>query len=367
MTIKMPFVPPLPSASTSIGQWPAVIGRSDEVGYDILNNFRDHKSAETVIKMEDTLRGVDERTRNRVLQRLRLDQIRKTRNELKSKLDSAKQNLASLDLEKEILEELIPWWTGPVTLQRPNGSAFHRLSDAINSGQIKIIAGRFGVKNGKIAEGAEIGQLQSFVVEHDWAKAFEGATDFEGGEIQLPYERVCFEFMISGKRVCALLSEKYDPMRLCPVIETKCAGWVLPQFVYDKTEGGIEPSKFGRAGGNSGLDAMRSLIFSQIRAVCISLDAEVATTEIVRAPHKLNRAREKLGRAPLVDYHVVRLAHRSRAASLPDASGEHDKRTSPRLHFRRGHWRHFANHKSWVRWQLVGNPDLGFIDKEYRV
>ena len=40
---------------------------------------------------------------------------------------------------------------------------------------------------------------------------------------------------------------------------------------------------------------------------------------------------------------------------------------SPRLHFRRGHWRHYEDHKTWIRWQMVGNPDLGFVEKQYRL
>ena len=102
----------------------------------------------------------------------------------------------------------------------------------------------------------------------------------------------------------------------------------------------------------------------QIRAIAIALDAEVIETECVRAPEKLNKAREKRGEPPLRDYHIVSLAQRHRAAPLPDHERRH---RSPRLHFRRGHWRHYEEHRTWVRWTLVGNPDLGFIEKEYRL
>jgi hypothetical protein len=44
-----------------------------------------------------------------------------------------------------------------------------------------------------------------------------------------------------------------------------------------------------------------------------------------------------------------------------------EKRHSPRLHFRRGHHRHYENYKLWIKWQLVGNPDIGFIDKDYKL
>jgi hypothetical protein len=111
-----------------------------------------------------------------------------------------------------------------------------------------------------------------------------------------------------------------------------------------------------------------SLAFKQIRAVSIMLESEIATKQTVRAPEKLNRHREKLGRTALRDYHVVVLnRHKPRSERLPEELQTHGERNSPRLHFRSGHWRHFPNHRTWINWQLVGNPDLGFVDKHYRL
>ncbi len=53
-------------------------------------------------------------------------------------------------------------------------------------------------------------EFQSFVIEHNWAKAFENVKDFDGGEIRLPFEYTCFEFRISGLRVLAFLGESED-------------------------------------------------------------------------------------------------------------------------------------------------------------
>ena len=100
-------------------------------------------------------------------------------------------------------------------------------------------------------------------------------------------------------------------------------------------------------------------------AICIALDAAIATTEVVRAPHKINRVREAKGRLPIFDFHSVRLTKRSRPMPLPV---DPDRAiTRRRLHFRRGHWRHFDDHKTWINWMLVGDPDLGFVDKNYRL
>lgn len=108
------------------------------------------------------------------------------------------------------------------------------------------------------------------------------------------------------------------------------------------------------------------MIVAAIRAICVALEAEVAATEVVRTPHKLNHARERRGRQPIFSYHTVNLARRSRVERLP-ADADHEPAWRVRLHFRRGHWRHFENHKTWIKWMLVGDPDLGFVDKHYKL
>lgn len=110
------------------------------------------------------------------------------------------------------------------------------------------------------------------------------------------------------------------------------------------------------------LDDFEKYLWDQVRAICISLDAEIAVTTVERAPLALNEKRQKAGKPPLSDFHVVDLSKRHRVANSADGAGEGSKK---RLHFRRGHWRHFETSKTWVKWCLVGNPDLGFISKSY--
>ncbi len=105
----------------------------------------------------------------------------------------------------------------------------------------------------------------------------------------------------------------------------------------------------------------------QIRAIAIALEAEVAEAIVVRAPHKLNRARAKRDQLPMLDHHVISLANRRRVAQLEEEYRDGEKRRSPRLHFVRGHWRHYSAHKIWIAWTYRGDPDLGFIDKDYKL
>lgn len=52
-------------------------------------------------------------------------------------------------------------------------------------------------------------------------------------------------------------------------------------------------------------------------------------------------------------------------ARKPSAGGTH---ASPRLHERRGHWRHLHSGDAvWVRPCLVGSPERGVVEKDYRL
>jgi hypothetical protein len=196
---------------------------------------------------------------------------------------------------------------------------------------------------------------QVFLVQHDWAKAFDKAEGLDG-EVPLPFEMCAFEFQISGRRLIVMCLANYAAIF---VELTGSHYWyagridTLDDMATRVTD---EPGTFSMLGIH---------LARNIRSICIALDAEVAVTEVIRAPHRLNHQREKQGKKPVLDHHVVNLARRSRVEPLPSA-GDREARWHPRLHFRRGHWRHFEDHKTWVRWCLVGDPDLGFIDKEYR-
>ncbi len=187
---------------------------------------------------------------------------------------------------------------------------------------------------------------QIFTVEHDWAAAFEGATDFDGGSYQLPYDRCCFEFLLNDLRVCALARQTDGKEPEINFWASKNDAWV-----------GIDPVR------DLNLAASGVAVFRNIRAVCIALDAAVAYSNVVRVPEKMNQARVRMGKDPLPDYRIVKLQQRPRA--IPAA--EHESTGARRrLHFRRGHWRHFPAHKTWIKWTLVGDPDMAFVDKHYR-
>jgi hypothetical protein len=287
--------------------------------------------------------------------------------------------LANVDRDNACRGELLDWMKAGLRLERPVGSAIHKLHEAVNDGKALFAP---GIRNDVAGYPLKdfFGETQTFVVEHDWHGAFKNATDYTAGEWNPPYEKCSFEFRMSGKRVIANFSnsfsmhgEKYDLG--CMIFVETSHGWALPDFIFKVDTGGdgnwaaLVGTQFFKANGNStpGSEPLVQVISHQVRAICIALDAEAAVTDTVRAPHKLNRAREKRGRLPLYDYHVVKLNRRERGTPLPLDQQTHGERNSPRLHLVRGHFRHYPNHKTWIKWFFRGNPDLGFIDKEYRL
>lgn len=205
---------------------------------------------------------------------------------------------------------------------------------------------------------------QVFVVQHDWAAAFKDAQDFDGGDYALPFDEVCFELRISGKRVCAIIREEAGIKYISTFIEMR-DGWKLPIPEFPVAEG---LPNFGDAGFEyAGLfGEAPQFVADQAKAICVSLEAEVASFETVVADRKLNAARVRRGKEPLPPYHLLTLNRKPRAhmiASSGDGTGPRK-----RLHFRRGHRRHISEDRTtWVRWCLVGDPDLGFIEKQYRL
>jgi hypothetical protein len=245
-----------------------------------------------------------------------------------------------MEARKAAEDNLVAWFDGhaPIKLERNDCSRLHKLKEAAANGD--VIAGQAD-KTMPADMVALITQLQhTFVIQHDWAGAFEGAEGLEG-EFHLPYDECAFEFRITGRTVIIYCG---PGLRLTPT-----GHWAF-----------VETQDYWCA--MTAPNRISEFAVQHVKAVCIALDAEVASSTVVRAPHKLNEKRARDGRPPLPDYRVVDLSRRHRIANPLTGHGEGSKK---RLHFRRGHWRHYETSKTWVKWCLVGDPDLGFIQKSY--
>lgn len=98
-----------------------------------------------------------------------------------------------------------------------------------------------------------------------------------------------------------------------------------------------------------------------------ALASKSTKQEIVPASAKLNKAREKKGKLPICEYRKVIIGA---AADMPKsiAGVSVDGRASPRLHWRRGHYRTLpSNVRVPVAPALVGLSDNGIINKDYAI
>lgn len=238
-----------------------------------------------------------------------------------------------------LMSDLRLWANRVPVLERNDCSRLHKLKEASRAGALIDLPMDGPVVAAPPNDSLD-GIAQTFVVKHDWAAAFSNAEGM-ADEFKLPYEVCAFEFRISGRNVIAILVEVDATRQFTAFVEAR-------EYWYG----------FGISGKD---EPVVSFIWNEIRAICVALDAEVATHSVVRASVKLNDKRTKAGKIPLVDYRVVDLSRKHRITNPAHGDGG----TKKRLHFRRGHWRHFEESKTWVKWCLVGDPDLGFISKHY--
>lgn len=253
------------------------------------------------------------------------------------------------------LEELHAWWKPDLPQQRAEASRLHSVVAQVRAeGRLLSMRPSAGEDWLSVAAGAV-----SFVVRHDWAAAFAGAEMDGGGSWRLPYDICCFEFRVAGRPMLAFATHTGGDGSdvVVQILLESSVGWVDVMEIYRYGPGGWRcTGDIEVVGGQR--------VCHQIEAICIALDARVAVEEAVRQPAALVAARRREGKEPPRDYRVLNLARRSRP--LAPVRGGDGTGARRRLHFRRGHWRHYAaGWKTWVRWTLVGDSDLTFIDKHY--
>lgn len=278
------------------------------------------------------------------------------------------------DMRRAMLAELQAWPPAPLSLQRPDGSALHKLREAGMAGELIVV---LADRDQDVSLGTDYANstadAHSFVVEHDWRRAFGDAKisgeEHGGGEIDLPYPITVFEFVVSGKRVVALMTSADAARPSTLAISVKLdAGWALV-MVYDVTDTWQAiPARRRHEPLIKRMQPVADMVVQNARAIAIMLESQVAVREAVRIPAKLNARRVREGKLPFSDYHVVALAKRDRVAPRLASELDPDREiTRKRLHFVRSHWRQYADHRTKVPWHLRGDPDLGFIDKHYKL
>lgn len=95
------------------------------------------------------------------------------------------------------------------------------------------------------------------------------------------------------------------------------------------------------------------------------LSCSNVTMKTIVRPEKLNKKRKEK-KLPLIDdFHILKLPL---SEKVRYEGKEESERSSPRLHFRRGHIRRLSeNHLTWVSHCLVGDAGLGTVSKTYQL
>lgn len=261
-------------------------------------------------------------------------------------INEHKNELSKLLLTKENLEQFVSWASLPFKLQKNDCSRIHQLADAFVEGRVTGIDGCEVIDVLMLSD--RISNAHTLVVQHDWDAFIGQHIELNSNEIKLPFPVNAFEFVVNARCivVIAVQAEGFEPKSTFFV---NFGDWWI---AYDKDR-------------DSEVSHVAEKLKRQVFSVCIAIDADVATHQEVTAPQALNKKRMRFGKRPLMGYHIIDLAKNERKLSSPAEQGPIGNKK--RLHFRRGHWRHYEDHTTWIKWMLVGNPDLGFVDKEYRI
>ena len=260
------------------------------------------------------------------------------------------RDLSELDdyliVEEEVFALIDADHRGTLRIDRNDTSRLHMLGEAMKGGRVFIGDAREKTER-TFVQSSWIQYVHCIVVQHDWHKVMGPAiAAAEGDDFRLPYDECCFEFLVNGFPILFLCGSPESEYNSSGVVKhavflyaPKCREWTV-----------VKPD-----------ESLAMWLWGHVKAISVALESEVVEEEMIRAPIALNNKREKKGKPPVSDHHLVRLAQRHRSFQSP-GTGTH---RSPRLHFRRGHWRHYDTHKTWIKWTLVGDPELGIVTKDY--
>ena len=201
-------------------------------------------------------------------------------------------------------------------------------------------------------------KIPVFVINEDLTNFVDVGPD----EMVLPFDELWVVLNIDNQKIIARASNSgsgnfKDRKVILPYIKENDGSWRY-----------LAGSNMLDANGNqiSSESEFAVRIMNIISTAFALLEAEVCKLEKIEAPQKLNKKRLKNGNLPLNDYHVIQLGHQYQGYTPHGANDEPSYRV--RLHFRRGHWRKTTDSgKIWIKWCLVGDPALGFVEKHYQI
>lgn len=271
----------------------------------------------------------------------------------------------------ELHYALREWARGPLVLERPQGSSYHHL---LNYDDVAC-----GSHETMRQLSARHGEPQLFVVERDWARAFQG-YELGEGESPLPFAHCCFEFRISGVRILAMLNTEDTGNIYMFCVYGRGGVWVVDDYGYWIGDGLFRPVKVAPNSDHEEFPRVAKMVWDNVRVACIMVDANVAETVAHTPGHGLLKKMSKSGRTTPRDHYIIdlkKVVHRHGGGGGGGTSG-----VKQRGHFRRGTWVHYTDadsgqvqyaddggfwhSRTWRNWHFAGDPN-NLITKEYRL
>ena len=208
-------------------------------------------------------------------------------------------------------------------------------------------------------------EAEIFICDHEFGVFIVNKDELEQADWLLPYDECAFEFRFRHNKnvfhIICLAREVDGAKRYSFFVNLQTPGENIWIKTYDH---GHDGTVIERAEEKWLTLPFGPTVVKEIRAICVLMDCDVVEKEQVRADYKLNDARKKRGKLPLYEHYTLKLRRASRY--IGPALNNEEPRPGPRLHLRRGHWRHYSTFKTWVRWCVVGDASRGFVDTAYR-
>lgn len=204
--------------------------------------------------------------------------------------------------------------------------------------------------------------------------------------IRIPYPTIVIEFSVAWGRIIHIvyesLSEEQEPITNVYTVrswnDNNRHAWepghkliafrtaenpfAMPTAHTYGIRGDVVDLNTGQSGGDADPGGTEAHGAWAVLFLILALQCCNVQLETIPAPVALNKKRLAHGKLPFVEYKILTVAGRQTAFT---GEGTH---ASPRQHIRRGHIRRISDNRTvWVNQCLVGNPNKGFIVKDYRV
>lgn len=198
------------------------------------------------------------------------------------------------------------------------------------------------------------------LVKHDWHAVCSLIDGYDATAFQFPFDHFNVELRIGTvTAVVSLWDRSGDETQFGCVFAAERDDSFTPITAFSVADG-IPILDHANLRREPWMGRLAKLALDQVRAMSVLLESDLAEASEIIAPAKLQKARAKRGTPPINSYLELALKRHSKSLSQQIAY-----QGVVRCHFRRGHWMHVGDRKVWRKWTIVGNPDLGFVDKTY--